>query len=64
MTRAVVVWEVEVTDEFIEWWSTFTIEQQQEVTDRIELLSERGPDLGRLVVDLIHTSRHQSMKVN
>jgi len=60
----VVVWEVEVTDEFIEWWSTFTIEQQQAVTDRIELLSERAPDLGRPVVDLIHTSRHQSMKVN
>jgi hypothetical protein len=28
------VWEVEVTDEFVEWWSTLTIEQQEAVTDR------------------------------
>ncbi len=56
------MWEVEVTDEFLEWWSTLTIEQQEAVTDRIDVLAERGPDLGRPIVDRIHASRHQSMK--
>ena len=56
------VWEVEVTDEFVDWWSTLTIEQQEAVTDRVDVLAERGPDLGRPIVDRIHASRHQSMK--
>jgi hypothetical protein len=45
------VWEVEVTDQFIEWWSTLSDAQRAAVTDRVDLLAERGPDLGRPVVD-------------
>lgn len=56
------VWEVEVTDQFIEWWSSLSDAQREAVTDRVDLLAERGPDLGRPVVDRIHSSRHQSMK--
>jgi hypothetical protein len=56
------VWEIEVTDQFDEWWSTLTDEQREAVTDRVDVLAERGPDLGRPVVDRIHSSRHQSMK--
>jgi hypothetical protein len=56
------VWEVEVTDQFIEWWSTLSDALRESVTDRVDLLAERGPDLGRPVVDRIHSSRHQSMK--
>jgi hypothetical protein len=41
------VWEVEVTAEFVDWWLTLTIEQQEAVTDRVDVLAERGPDLGR-----------------
>lgn len=55
-------WEVEVTDQFIEWWSALSDVQQRAVTDRVDLLAERGPDLGRPLVDRIHSSRHQSMK--
>jgi hypothetical protein len=33
------VWEVEVTDEFVDWWSTLTIERQEAVTDRIDVLA-------------------------
>ena len=62
MVHTGVVWEVEVTDEFVDWWSTLTIEQQEAVTDRIDVLAERGPDLGRPIVDNIRASRHQSMK--
>jgi hypothetical protein len=56
------VWEVEVTDQFIEWWSTLSDAQREAVTDRVDLLAARGPDLGRPVVDRIHSSRHQPMK--
>jgi hypothetical protein len=56
------VWEVEVTDQFIEWWSTLSDAQREAVTDRVDLLAARGPDLGRPVVDRIHSSRHQSLK--
>ena len=37
-------------------------QQQEAVTDRVDLLAQRGPDLGRPVVDRIHSSKHQSMK--
>ena len=57
-----VVWEVEVTDEFVEWWNGLTVDQQESLTDRVDLLAERGPDLGRPVVDRIRSSRHHNMK--
>lgn len=56
------MWEVEVTDQFVEWWHGLTPVQQESVTGRVELLAERGPDLGRPVVDRIQTSRHHNMK--
>jgi len=40
------VWEIEVTDQFDEWWSTLTDDQREAVTDRVDVLAERGPDLG------------------
>jgi len=57
-----VVWEVEVTDEGIYWWRDLTDEQQIALTDRVHLLTERGPDLGRPIVDRISGSRHHNTK--
>jgi hypothetical protein len=54
--------EVEVTNEFKEWWRRLDQDQQEALTERIDLLSERGPDLGRPVVDRIESSRHHNMK--
>jgi hypothetical protein len=62
MPHTAEMWEVEVTDQFVEWWARLTEGQQEAITDRVVLLAERGPDLGRPVVDRIHTSRHQTMK--
>jgi|SRR5581483_5870379 len=62
IAHTLVVWEVEVTDEFIEWWNGLTVDQQESVTDRVDLLAERGPDLGRPVVERVHSSRHHHMK--
>jgi hypothetical protein len=56
------VWDIEVTDEFLEWWHGLEVDPQEALTARIDLLGERGPDLGRPVVDRIHTSRHHNMK--
>jgi len=56
------VWEVEATDQFLEWWRDLTDDQQESLTDRVDLLAERGPDLGRPLVDRIQTSRHHNMK--
>ena len=55
-------WEVEVTDEFRAWWDGLNADQQESVTDRVDLLADRGPDLGRPVVERIQTSRNHNMK--
>ena len=56
------VWEIEFTEEFEAWWDSLSIDQQEAVTDRVVLLGQRGPDLGRPVVERIHRSRHHNMK--
>ena len=56
------MWEVEVTDEFSEWWRGLTDDQQVSLADRVDLLVERGPNLGRPLVDRVHTSRQHNMK--
>ncbi len=56
------VWEVEVTDQFLDWWRRLSEVQQVAMSSRVDLLAERGPDLGRPVVDRIQTSRHHNMK--
>lgn len=57
-------WRVEFTDEFETWWSSEEVsEDDQEAIDAaVELLEERGPALGRPLVDGVKTSRHQNMK--
>ncbi len=62
MAHTIVVWEVEVTDQFRDWWVTLTVGQRVALTDRVDMLVDRGPDLGRPSVDRVHSSRHQSMK--
>jgi len=51
-----------VTDEFLDWWQQLSQDQQESVADRVDLLANRGPDLGRPVVERIHSSRHHNMK--
>ena len=56
------MWEVEFTDQFGEWWSELSEEEQEEIDARIALLERRGPSLGRPLVDAITSSRHSNMK--
>ena len=56
------VWEVEYTDQFGSWYETLSVEDQDAIIGRIDLLEEQGPGLGRPAVDSIHQSRHSNMK--
>jgi hypothetical protein len=56
------VWDVEGTDEFADWFGTLTSEQQEALDDRVKLLADRGPSLGRPTVDRVQASRHHNMK--
>jgi hypothetical protein len=55
-------WEVEFTDQFDEWWSDLTAEEQEAITAAVMFLEERGPALGRPLVETIKHSRHANMK--
>ncbi len=55
------VWEVNI--EFVESWLDELDENTYEqVVAALELLAERGPQLGRPLVDSVKTSRHKNMK--
>lgn len=55
-------YEVNFTDEFGGWWESLTIDQQEDVAARVELLEHEGPGLGRPVVDRVATSSFHNMK--
>lgn len=55
-------WEVEFTDEFGAWWNSLSLEEQKSVATHVEVLSERGPALGRPQADSVKGSRHPNMK--
>ena len=55
-------WEVEYTDQFEEWWETLSEETQEAIDAAVEVLEERGPALGRPLVDTVKESRHANMK--
>jgi hypothetical protein len=57
-----VAWEVEVTDEFKDWYQALSQDEQDAIVAAVEVLEEEGPSLGRPLVDRIHASRHHNMK--
>jgi hypothetical protein len=57
-----VAWEVEYTDEFEAWWTSLGEDEQVEVSAKVELLEEHGPNLPRPHADVITSSRHANMK--
>lgn len=56
------MWDVEVTDQFVKWWDTLSVEEQEPLEAAVELLEQRGPALGRPLVDTVKGSRHANMK--
>jgi hypothetical protein len=55
-------WEVEVSDEFREWYEALEAEEQVSVTFSVNLLRFGGPGLGRPHVDGVKGSRYANMK--
>jgi hypothetical protein len=55
-------YEVNVTDEFNQWWEGLTVSQQEDIAARVELLEELGPTLGRPLVDRVKGSAFHNMK--
>jgi hypothetical protein len=55
-------WEIEYTDQFEAVWNTLTDNEQDALTERVTLLQEQGPGLGRPYADQIKSSRHANMK--
>jgi hypothetical protein len=55
-------WEVEGTDQFIEWFDTLDTEERRAIFAAMEVLEAEGPNLGRPLVDTVKGSRHANMK--
>ncbi len=55
-------YEVNITDEFRDWWDGLKVAQQEDVAARVELLEQNGPVLGRPVVDRVKASAFHNMK--
>lgn len=56
------MWAVEYTDEFDAWWNTLGEDEQNIVAAAVANLEQDGPNLGRPLVDRIHTSKYHNMK--
>lgn len=57
-----VVWEVEFTDQFGEWWEDLNEDQQVRIAAVVEVLQERGPELKRPLVGAVKGSRIENLK--
>jgi hypothetical protein len=55
-------WEVEFTDQFLNWWEGLTEGEQADVNSKVVLLQKIGPSLSRPHADVVHRSRHRNMK--
>jgi|SRR5579859_1979513 len=55
-------WEVEVSDEFIEWYDALSKVERKSVAAGVGLLERYGPELGRPYVDTLKGSTFPNMK--
>lgn len=56
------MWKIEVTDEFETWWEGLTAEQQELLDQRVRLLAQQGPGLGRPAVDTLSSTTVANLK--
>ena len=56
------VWDVEYTDEFGQWWAELSQDEQESVAALVRLLEERRPTLGFPHSSGIHGSKHGHMR--
>ncbi|WP_080761639.1 type II toxin-antitoxin system RelE/ParE family toxin [Aeromonas hydrophila] len=56
------MWEIEYTDEFEEWWSSLSQEEQESVSASVGLLEQCGPQLKHPHCSGINGSKHSHMR--
>ncbi len=56
------MWDVEVTDQFAEWFAALSPVDQDAIDFSVRLLAELGPDLKRPYADTVRGSRHRNMR--
>ena len=56
------VWEIETTAEWDEWFDGLSDELQVAIAARLDLLAQRGPALGRPTVDTLTGSKLSNLK--
>ncbi len=56
------VWEVEYTDEFGEWWNSLNESEQEDIDARVRLLEQYGPQLPYPHSSSVHGSRHSHLR--
>ena len=55
-------WEVEGTDQFVQWWRELSEDQRGSVTAGIDMLEEFGPTLPHPYSSGVRGSRHSHMR--
>jgi len=55
-------WEVEYTDEFLEWWDGIDEREQESVDSSVRLLEKKGPTLPYPYSSGVEQSRHSHMR--
>lgn len=55
-------WDVEVSDEFAEWYGSLDGDESESVTTGVDMLVEYGPRLGRPYADTLKGSRYPNLK--
>jgi hypothetical protein len=56
------MWSAATTDEFDEWFTDLSEDDQAEIIAKVELLKVLGPALGRPHADTLNGSKHANMK--
>ncbi len=57
-----VAWDVEYTDRFFEWWDFLTVDEQESISDVVEMLVGAGPQLPFPYSSGISGSKHSHMR--
>ena len=55
-------WEIEFTDEFGQWWTALSADQQDDIAYSVLLLAELGPSLGFPHSSKVSGSRYAAMR--
>lgn len=55
-------WEVEATDQFVEWFAMLSSGEQDAIDFSVRLLIVYGPNLKRPYADTVRGSRHANMR--